>query len=328
MKSPYRLMAASLVLSLTSSMSGADQPSLLKPGAFIQIADSTGKFDFLRVDSQRHRLLAAHEEDGTADYFDLQSNTLIARLKIGGAVDTAVDTDSKFYYVSVQEAKRVAVVDTTTLKEVKSIKTAGPTDAILYEPTNHRIYVTHDNGRDVWVIDPVQASVVATITIPGAPEYMVYDRIADRIYLNLKTRNTVAVIDPSTNKVIAEWSTAPATQPHGLALDVDNHRLFSAGGNGRLVAIDTKTGIADASVDIAPRVDQIAIDTVDGIIYCAGVGKMTVVRTTGGKMNVLGDVATAISARNVAIDPNTHFVWSTYTDGKNSFAQSWAPPGP
>jgi len=321
-------LAASLAVSSPATVTAADQMLKLAPGATVEIPHSSGKFDFLRVDSIRHRLLAAHENDGTADYIDLQKNSLITRLKVGGAVDTAVDQDSKFYYVSVQEAKRVAVVDAETLMEVKSIKTSGPTDAIIFEPKNHMVYVTHDEGADVWVIDPASAKVVATVTIPGVPEFMVYDDQADRIYLNIKNKDVVAVIDPSSNKVVAQWPTAPARQPHGLAVDSKNHRVFAAGGNGKLVVIDTQSGAASGSVDIAPRVDQIVFDEVGGLVYCAGVDKMSVVSTAGGKVASLGEVATAPTARNVAVDPATRAVWTTFTDGTSSFAKSWLPPRP
>ena len=179
-----------------------------------------------------------------------------------------------------------------TLKEVKSIKTPGPTDAIIFEPKNHMVYVTHDDGADVWVIDPAAAKVVATITIPGVPEFMVYDEKADRIYLNIKTKDVVAVIDPSSNKVIAQWSTAPATQPHGLAFDADNHRVFAAGGNGKLVVIDTKTGsVTGRRHRLQSGSDRVRC--VGGLVYCAGADKISVVSTTGGKVPNLGDVVTA-----------------------------------
>ena len=320
------LFSLTAALSIAPLATGAAGPLQLTPAASVEIPHSNGKFDFLRVDSKRHRLLAAHENDGTADYIDLQKNSVITRLKVGGAVDTAVDTDSKFYYVSVQEAERVAVVDADTLKEVKSIKTAGPTDAIIFEPKNHMVYVTHDEGADVWVIDPVSAKVVATITIPGVPEFMVYDDKADRIYLNIKTKDVVAVIDPSSNKVIAQWPTTPALQPHGLAFDADSHRVFAAGGNGKLVVIDTKTGLATGSIDIVPKVDQIALDSVGGLLYCAGADKMSVVNTAGAKPATLGELVTAATAKNVAVDPTSRAVWTTYTDGKSSFAKSWMPP--
>ncbi len=327
MKNALLSLTASLAIFPLTIMAAA-QPLQMAPAASLQIPNSTGKFDFLRVDSKRHRLLAAHENDGTADYIDLQKNSLIARVKVGGAVDHAVDTDSKFYYVSVQEAERVAVVDAETLKEVKSIKTAGPTDAIIFEPKNHMVYVTHDEGADVWVIDPVSAKVVATVAIPGVPEFMVYDDKSDRIYLNIKTKDVVAVIDPSSNKVVAQWPTAPALQPHGLAFDADNHRVFVAGGNGKLVVIDTTSGLATGSLDIVPKVDQIAFDAVGGLLYCAGADKMSVVHTLGAKPTTLGELTTAATAKNVAVDPATRAVWTTYTDGKSSFAKSWMPPRP
>jgi DNA-binding beta-propeller fold protein YncE len=328
MKIPYRIMVLCVGLSSMAIAASADQPPLLTPAASIELANSTGKFDFLRVDAKRRRLLAAHENDGTADYFDLRNTTLITRLKLGGAVDTAIDADSQRYYVSVQESKRVAVIDAATLSELASIKTPGPTDAILYEPLNHLIYVTHDDGADVWVIDPVKSTVIATISIPGVPEYMVYDPAADRIYLNIKNKDVVAVIDPSTNKVTAQWPTAPALLPHGLALDIGTHQLYSSGGNGKLVAIDTKTGAVTGSVEVAEKVDQIAFDADGAVLYCAGADKMSVIRTSGGKLQPLGNVKTAATAKNVAVDPATRNVWTTYTDGKSSFARSWMPPKP
>jgi DNA-binding beta-propeller fold protein YncE len=327
MKNVYRPMMVAFAFGSMSAVSMAGQLAL-DPAGSIEITQSSGKFDFLRIDSKRQRLLAAHERDGTSDFIDLQKHALITRLKLGTAVDTAMDPESNFYYVSVQEAGRVAVVDAATLKEVNSIKVTGPTDAIIYEPKNHMVYVTHDDGAEVWVIDPKAAKVVATVAIPGAPEVMAYDESTDRIYLNIKTKDIVAVIDPTTNKVVARWPTAPAKQPHGLALDADNHRIFSAGDNGKLVVIDTKTGAVTDAVDIVPKVDQIAFGASSGLVYCAGTDRMSVVRTTGGKVQLLGEVTTAATARNVAVDPATQGVWTTYTDGKSSFAKSWKAPKP
>lgn len=326
MKTLYRLMSAALAMGLLISAWAAEQELAWPTLAAIELPGSSGKFDFLRVDPNRNRLLAAHVQDGTSDFIDLKKHSLIARVKVGSAVDMAMDVDSKFYYISVQESERVAVLDAATLKEVNSVKMAGPTDAILYEPKNHRVYVTHDEGMDVWVIDPQAAKVVNTVTIPGVPEAMVYDPSTDRIYLNIKTKDVVAVIDPAANKVIAEWPTAPATRPHGLALDAASHRIFSAGANGKLVAIDTTSGAARGSVDITPKVDQIALDLKGGLLYCAGTDRMSVVRVSGGTLSRLGELATATSARNVAVDPATRAVWTTYSDGKNSFAKAWRAP--
>ena len=326
MRTLYRAMSIAAALGVMSLAFAAAQGLTWPTLASIELSQSAGKFDFLRIDPQRQRLLAAHVEDGTSDFIDLNKHSVIARVKVGGAVDTAVDGDSRFYYVSVQDSARVAVLDAATLREVSSIKVPGPTDAILYEPTNHRVYVTHDDGTDLWVIDPQAGKVVNSVAIPGAPEAMVYDPAADRIYLNIKTADVVAVIDPARNAVIAQWPTAPATRPHGLTLDPMSHRLFAAGANGKLIAIDTATGATRGSVDITPRVDQIALDAGSGLLYCAGADKMSVVRVSSGQLTRLGELPTAATARNVAVDPATHAVWTTYSDGKSSFAKGWSAP--
>lgn len=265
-----RAFAISVFLASIAVTALAEATTAPTPGANIRIEHSGGKFDFLRVDAQRNRLLAAHEKDGTEDVIDLRSRRLLARLKVGGAVDTAMDPESRYYYVSVQDPGRVAVIDAESLREVKSVKTAGPTDAIIYEPKNHRVYVTHDDGAEVWVIDPSAAKVTGSVAIPGVPEFMVYDAQADRIYLNIKDKDLVVVIDPASDKVVKQWPTAPARAPHGLAVDAARQRIYSAGANGRLVAIDTRTGSIAAAVDITAKVDQIAVDAATGLVYCAG----------------------------------------------------------
>lgn len=324
MKPTHYLVTACLLVRSVCALAAADPSASLHPGATIEIPASKGKFDFLRVDSRRHRLLAAHEEDGTADYFDLASHRLIRRVHVGAAVDTAVDADSKFYYVSVQKQQRVAVLDAATLKEVRSIRLDGPSDAIIFEPRNHLIYVTHDDGANVWVIDPAAAKVIGSIEVPGVPEFMVYDESTDRIYLNIKSADQVAVIDPGTGKTVAQWPTAPATRPHGLALDAGRHRIFSAGANGKLVSIDTATGKVTAAADITAKVDQIAFDPTHQIVYCAGPQTMSMVSTSGSSIVAAGAFETAATARNVTVDPQTGSVWTTYTDGNSSFAKSWS----
>ena len=320
-------LAIGSVLALTGAGAAAQDKPVLAPGTTIKIPNSKGKFDFLEVDAGRHRLLAAHEMDGTADLIDLDTNALISRIHIGGApVHVATDAKTGRYFVSDQAGKRIAVVDGTTLKETGSIPMDGPLDAILFVPGTRRLYAANDDGTHVWVVDADAQKVVGSVTIPGPPEYMVYDESAGRIYLNIKTTDEVVVIDPKTSAVVAHWPTAPARSPHGLAFDPASGRLFSAGGNGKLAVIDVKTGKVVTSVDITDKVDQIAFDPSTRRIYCAGPDRLSVVQETADGVAVLGSVKTSATAKNVAVDPKTHAVWTTYTDGVNAYAQSWLVP--
>lgn len=315
------LLLAALTL---GSLVAADQP--LKPGVLVTIPDAAGKFDFLEVDAARHRLLASHENSGTADIIDLTSNKILARVKLGTVVDTIVDPKTGNYYCSVQEDKRVAILDGQTFKEIGSIVVDGETDGIVLNEKTRQLYVTHDNGTHLWAVDVDSKKVVATIEIPAGPECLALDAAAGKLYLNCKTTSEVLVIDTQANKLLAKWPTAPAVAPHGLAYNAAAGRLYAAGDNGLLAVIDVKSGKVISSAKIAEHVDQAAFDPVKGLIYAAGPDALSVLRATPAGAEFLGNVKTAATAKNVAIDPATHAVWTTYTDGKHSYAQSFVQP--
>ena len=134
------------------------------------------------------------------------------------------------------------------------------------------------------------------------------------------------MIDTKSHAVVATWPTAPATGPHGLVFDAAHGRIFVAGDNGQLVAIDTQTGKVVARAAITEHVDQIAFDAALRRIYCAGPDWMSVVQATDAGLAPLGKIPTAATAKNVAVDPKSHAVWTTFTDGKDSFAKSWTQP--
>jgi len=299
--------------------------ALLHPAAVIQISATPGKFDFLEIDRPRHRLLAAHEKAGTADFIDLDTRELLARVQTGPAVHIVSDPKTGNYFISASDDKKVVVVDGTTFKIINEIPTPGELDALVFDPANRRVFVTNDEGSHVWVIDADAQKLVGTIDIPGAPEYMLYDAAADRIYLNIKATNQVLTIDPNAATVVASWSTEPAHKPHGLGFDPVTRRLFSAGNNGKLAVIDLRSGRVIAVADIATGVDQAVFDPTTRRIYCATGLKLSVVQETDDGAQFLGNVAAPATGKNVAVDLPSGEVWTTYTDGANSYAKSWRP---
>jgi len=95
-----------------------------------------------------------------------------------------------------------------------------------------------------------------------------------------------------------------------------------------LAVLDAKSGKVVGSAKITEHVDQAAIDLTTHTIYCAGAGWLSVLRATPAGAEFVGNVKTADTAKNVAVDPATHAVWTTFTDGKNSYAQSFVRPDP
>jgi DNA-binding beta-propeller fold protein YncE len=282
-------------------------------GQPIVVPGTKGGFDFLQVDQPLHRLLANHTGNKSFDVFNLPDGKLIKSVDTGAAQGVALDTQHNCYYVTVSDQKKLVEVDRRSLTVNNAIALPGPPDAVTYFPKTSMVYVDHDDGEDLWVVDPSAQKIVATIKIPTAPEYILYDPAFDGIFQNIKSQPVMLVIDASANTVSATWSTLPAVKPHGLAIDPKTRRLFSAGGNGKLVVMDCTTGVCLKSVDIAPGVDQIAFDAGNQRIYCAsGQGKLSVLEETVDGAKSLGDVETPKGTHTLAVDPDTHSVWIAF----------------
>jgi hypothetical protein len=108
--------------------------------------------------------------------------------------------------------------------------------------------------------------------------------------------------------------------------DAARGRMFVSGDNGVLVALDAQSGKIVAQAPIADHVDQIAFDASTRRVFCAGPGKMSVVQSSDEGLANVATIETNTTAKNVAIDAATHLVWTTFTDGKNSTAQSFVQP--
>jgi len=142
----------------------------------------------------------------------------------------------------------------------------------------------------------------------------------------LKGGNLLVAIDTASDKVIESWTTAPATNPHGMALVPDTETLLVAGGSGKLALMSRSTGKVLASADIAPRVDEMAYDRATHTAYCAsGQAKISVVKVEGENLTSLGDVSATSGLKSVAVDPKTHTVWVAYSKGGESFVQPFEP---
>jgi DNA-binding beta-propeller fold protein YncE len=319
MKSTQAIFAAGIAVALHLCAQSLNAAEPLVPEAPILVPDSKGSFDFLRADEANRRLLAAHTGNNTLDVFDLDTGKLIKHVPVGKAQSVVVDIAHGNYYVSVSAQRKMAIVDINTLEETGSVKVPGETDDILFDPKNGYAYMDFDHGTNLWVIDPKQRAIVGAVPIRD-PEAVAYDPASDRIFQNVVADASVYVIDPSSNTVTDRWPVAPAVRPHGLVVDSETHRLFSAGNNGKLVVLDSTNGKKIATVDIAKGTDQAAFDPGNKRVYCGcGGGVISVVQETADGATLLGNVKTVGTGKTLAVDPKKHAVWTAYVDKTNCY---------
>jgi DNA-binding beta-propeller fold protein YncE len=299
----------------------------LSAGEPILLANTKGNFDFIRIDPVKRRLLLAHTGNKSLDVFDLESRRLLKSVPTGAAQDSAVDSKNGRYYASVSAPPRMSIIDAATLEVTGEVTLPAAADLMTFNGANGRAYVCNDVAGELWVIDPEAKKILSTIAFSGkGMEDLALDSQNKHLFQVVKEANTLAVIDPSNNKVLESWTTAPATNPHGMALVPDTDSVLVAGGGGKLVLMNGSTGKLLASADIASRVDEMAYDPELHMAYCgSSQNKISVVRVGADKLTALEDVSTPAGAKSIVVDLKTHTVWIAYSKGDQSFVQPFSP---
>jgi DNA-binding beta-propeller fold protein YncE len=170
-------------------------------------------------------------------------------------------------YVSAGATSSIVVFDLTSLARLAQIKSTGDNpDAILYEPTTHRVFAFNGRGRNVTVVDTAKNTVAGTIALDAKPEFAVHDD-AGRVFVNLEDRNSLAAIDARTLALTATWPLSGCEKPTGLAIDRKHHRLFAACSNKVMVIVDSTTGHGVAQVPIGAGVDGAGFDAAKQLAF-------------------------------------------------------------
>jgi DNA-binding beta-propeller fold protein YncE len=254
---------------------------------------------------------------------DLETKKLIKSIPTGAAQDSSIDSKNGRYYVSVSAPPHMAIVDSTTLEVTGEVSLPAPADLLMFAPASGMVIVCNDDDPEEWVIDPQAKKIVSTTKLPGkGMEDLAFSPDSKRLFQVMKEANAVAVIDAADNKVTEIWPTAPAANPHGMAMVAEMNCMLVAGGSGKLAMLSLSDGKVMATADIASKVDEMAYDAGLHRAYCAsGTGKISVVAVEAGKLTALGDVAGAAGCHSIVVDPKTHVVWIAYAKGSESYAQ-------
>jgi DNA-binding beta-propeller fold protein YncE len=315
----------------------------------------TGRFDFIKIDSANHRLLACHTGNGSLDVIDLATSKLIKSIPTGNAQGVVVDEKGGRYFVSASKPTQLVIIDSAKLEITGIVPLPGSVDVDTYDPATNHVFVCNDEYPEVWVIDPEAKKILATMQMPGGGmEDLGMDSGDKFLFQNLKDANEIAKIDPQDNKVLDHWSTAPAEKPHGLAMVPGTETVLDVGGNGKLVLMSLTDGKVIDSCDVAQHVDEMAYDPGLQRTYCASGGGapkpsgapdpgvvitpatlnkpvfnltalplISVVSVTPTKLTPLASVPSSPGAHSIAVDPETHTVWIVFAKDNKPYVQSF-----
>ena len=266
----------------------------------------TGGYDYLRVDTASRRIYISHDQK--TEVLDADSGKKLSEITPGNIV-RGITFAPEFNHGFISNAgdSTILMFDLQTGKPLATIKSGGTRpDALDYDPVSKRLYVCNHISGSLTVIDAKDGAVISTIELGGSLEELAFDG-KGRVFVNAEDLSLIHVVDLSTLKKVASWPLAPGDGPTGLAIDVDNHRLFAACGNNKLVVVNSDTGAIVADLPIGLDADGAAFDPKAHRIFAPTKdGKLTIIQEeTADKYSVLQSLATQYGARTIALDRKT-----------------------
>lgn len=315
-------LACSSILATFYPLSAADSLTATGP---MELTGTQGKFDFIKIDSANHRLLACHTGNGSLDIIDVASSKLIKSVPTGAAQGVAIDNKKGRYFVSVSKPPKLVIIDSTKLEVIGEVPLPGPADLVAYHLESNRVFVCDDEKPELWIIDPEAKKIVTTLTLPGGGmEDLGFDAQDNYLFQNLKDTSELAKVNPKEGKVLAQWSTSPADKPHGLAMVAGTDTILVVGGTGKLILLSLTTGKVLASTDVAVKVDEMAYDPTLQRAYCAsGLGSISVVALNQNKLTTLPALPSSPGTHSIAVDPKTHTVWIAFAKDGKAYVQAF-----
>lgn len=293
------LFAAALLAS--SGHSAAPTPQY---HVVTQLPAGDGGWDLLSVAPEDQRLYVAHGDGVTA--IDLRTGKATDHIVSGQRVHAALAIPGTHEVLSTNgETNNAFLFDGRTGKIRATIPTGTKPDAAAYDPATKTLWIMNPGSGDITVVDPASAKVVATVPVGGSLEMGEADG-RGRLFVNVEDKNEIAIIDTSARKVVKRVALDGCDGPTGIAIEPRTDEVLSACGGNAVAIVSAPDGRQIAKLAIGKGADGATYDPIRHLALVPGGrdGTLTVLRL-GPKPAVVGTVATAVSARTIAVDPST-----------------------
>ena len=235
--------------------------------ATIKLPGVKGGFDLMAIDTASQRLFLAAEDNHTVEVIDVKNGKSLENIPGFNEPKWIVyRPETNRLYVATGGDGKVAVLDATTYKSIKSYSFKEKCNNLRFDSTIQQLYVGVGNTfGSIGIIDVKNDKIINEISLADFPKQFELD--GNRIYVNIPSKNSIEVIDRTLNKVTTSWPVTESTENVPMALDKKHHRLFVACEQGKFIIYNTETGKSVGSLTISKNADGIYLDAKRSLIY-------------------------------------------------------------
>lgn len=301
------LLGISAVLSFVASDSDG-APAL--PNYQVTKTVSLGgpdRWDYVVFDGPSHRVYVAHGD--RVSVVDGRDGSVIGQIEgyPGGTHGIAIAPTVGLGFTDDGHAGEVGVFDLKTFRTVKRIKADEDADGVVFDSVSEHVFAINGDSGTITVIDPKHGTAIATVSGGGKLEAAVAGGDGS-VYVNGAEKREILRLNTKSNQIDARWSISNCTSPHGLAIDAAGRRLFASCVNRVLVVVNTDSGATVATLPIGSGTDSAAFDPKRKLIFSSNgrAGTLSIIQEQDPQTYAaLGDMKTQVSARTMAIDPDS-----------------------
>jgi DNA-binding beta-propeller fold protein YncE len=282
----------------------------------------SGGFDYIVFDDSSNRLYVSHGTE--VNVLDADSGKLLGKIAdTPGVHGIAIVSNLHRGFVTNGGDATISVFDTNTFATLKKIPVAKDPDFVFYDPQTKRVLVCHGDAAAITAIDPEKEAVIGKVDLGGGAEAAVVNGKGTG-FVNLEEEAMVVSFDPKALTVKQKWPIAGCKTPTGLAIDAPNSRLFIGCRSKVLAVMDSETGKVITTLPIGDRVDAVAFDAANKLIFASnGDGTVSVVRqNSADQYESVGDIQTQKSAKTMAFDPKTKRIFLSAAEMETAPAAS------
>ncbi len=300
------------VASLATLLAAAEAPAFKLTKQYP--VPGNGGFDYIVLDPSSNRLYVSHGTE--VDVLDAGSGSVLGKVTdTPGVHGIAIVPSLNRGFTTNGGDATVSVFDTRTFKTIKKIPVSKDPDFTFYDGSTNRVFVCHGDSAVITAIDPDKQSIIGKVELGGGAEAAVVDGKGNG-FVNLEESATVVNFDPEKLTVKAKWPIAGCKTPTGLAIDAANSRLFIGCRSKVLAVMDAKSGKVVTTLPIGERVDAVAYDADNKLIFTSnGGGTVSVIKqNSADSYSSESDIQTQPSAKTMALDPKSDRLFLSAAD--------------
>ena len=296
-------LAAGLALSLGSANATTLPTYTLSKVVHIGVPD---RWDYVHYDAPSHRVYIAHGAELSVINGDSGALIGVVTGMPGGTHGIAISHATNQGFTDDGEAGEAVAFNLKTLQVEKRIKAAPDADGIFFDHKTDTVYVIDGDSGEVTAINPKTDKVIATVHVGTKLESGVSGENGFA-YVNAVKKHEIIRFDTHTNRVDASWLMPHCESPHGLAIDISSHRLFSTCGNGVMVVMNADNGAVLREFPIGKGSDAARFDSKSHIAFSSNFdGTLSMVRElSANKFAALPAVETELGARTMGLNRQT-----------------------